>query len=140
MGILLYILSRLPNRGVADAPWHQYLERARRIAKFISRARIAGIIAVDFGRCGADPCSITHPSPHPDLRGEELFLDIFARTPDFAAFLRIFRRTASVASGINGKARAWEWPYNQIRTGVQDPLWCRRVSLGAIGIIFAQLP
>lgn len=68
-----------------------------------------------------------------------MFLEFSAKTLDLAISPRKSRRPLSVASGINGAVRAWEWLYYQVRTGVQDPQRLHRDPVGAIGILFARV-
>ena len=78
------------------------------------------------------------PPPLQDIRGTGLRLDVFAKTSDFAIFPRKSRRPLDMASGTNDEARAWEWFYDQVLTGVQEPQRFHQESVARIGLIFTR--
>ena len=98
-------------------------ERMRRIANLFrergsaeDRSGLLGAVAQTLG-------SSPTPALPPDPRQPSQYLDAFAKTADFAIFPRKSRRPLAVAVRINDKARAWEWLYDKVRTGVQTSEW-----------------
>ena len=82
-----------------------------------------------LGALAKVPGAFPTPAPPPDPRNPGLFLDCVAKTRDVAISRRSFQHALSVAAGTD----------DQIRTGVNDPKRLHWYSVGAIGIISAQL-
>ena len=130
---------RLSDDGMGDKSSSQQPEWAGRIADLF-RERGSAEEWPEISRAVARTLGIPPTPPSmSDIRDKGLYLDCFAKTLDYAISPHKTRHPLHVASGINDKARAWGWPYAQVRTGVRDPQRSHQDSVGASGVIFAQL-
>ena len=78
------------------------------------------------------------PPPPPDFRDPGLHFDFLAKTLNFAISPRNPRHALSVASGSDDKGSPWEWIYERVRPGANDPEWSHRDSADGIRLISAQ--